>query len=244
MTSDAKLGLMEKIWVVTPTYNEAENLPVLAEKLFALKVENLKLIIVDDNSPDGTGAVAFELAKKYPISIIRRTEKSGLGTAYVAAFKLALNDAEKPDFIIQMDADLSHDPASIPKLLNKAHAYDLILGSRYISGGRTENWGFFRKLISRFGNWYARKVLGLPYRDLTGGFKCFRRNVLESIKLESLSSVGYNFQIETTYRAHQQGFKICEVPITFTERASGKSKFNPGIMLESFWKVLMLKFKK
>ncbi len=236
--------MVAKITVITPTYNEARNLPILVEKIFALKIPNLAMIVVDDNSPDGTGAIAEELAKKYAIKVIHRVGKLGLGTAYVSAFKMALSAADKPDFIIQMDADLSHDPAVIPKLLEKAESCDLVLGSRYIASGHTENWDPLRKLVSRFGNFYARLVLGLPYRDLTGGFKCFRRAVLENLNLDSLSSVGYNFQIETTCRAHQKGYKICEVPITFTERRSGKSKFNLKIMLESFWKILLLRWRR
>ncbi len=232
---------MSKVYVVTPTYNERGNLPILVEKIFALKIPELRMVIVDDNSPDGTGALAEELARAHPISVLHRAGKQGLGTAYVAGFKHTL--AEKPDFIIQMDADLSHDPTTIPVMLEKMQESDLVLGSRYIPGGRTENWDFFRKMVSRFGNFYARTILGLPYRDLTGGFKCFRREVLEKINLDSLSSVGYNFQIETTYRAHQSGFTIAEVPIVFRERKTGQSKFNLKIMLESFWRVLLLRFK-
>ena len=276
--------------VVIPTYNEKENLGILVEKIFSLKIPDLELLIIDDSSPDGTGQLAEELAKKFPIKIMHRSEKSGLGRAYVDGFKQVI--ADKPDFVIQMDADLSHDPAAIPQMLEKAvypfiasspsviasppsviasgtkQSYnnannqtgkiatsdrgrirddepcDLVLGSRYTPGGKIENWDFFRKLISRFGNIYARIILSLPYRDLTGGFKCFRREVLENIDLDSLSSTGYNFQIETTYKAHKKGYKICEIPITFTERKSGVSKFNLGIILESFWKVLLLRFRK
>lgn len=230
--------------VVIPTYNEKNNLGFLTEKIFSLKIPNLSLLIVDDNSPDGTGKFAEELANKYPIKVIHREKKEGLGRAYVDALKKLLSGSDRPDFVIQMDADLSHDPAAIPQMLEKIRDCDLVLGSRYIPGGRTENWDFFRKLISRFGNIYARSILNVPYHDLTGGFKCFRREVLENIDLDLLSSTGYNFQIETTYKAHQKGYKICEIPITFTERKSGVSKFNLGIILESFWKVLLLRFKK
>lgn len=231
---------MHKICVVIPTYNERENLPVLVEKISALKIPDLHIVVVDDNSPDGTGRVADELRNKYPLTTIHRSEKSGLGKAYAQAFQVLPPETE---IVIQMDADLSHDPAIIPKMLEKIKDADLVLGSRYIPGGATENWDFFRKLISRFGNFYARAILGLPYRDLTGGFKCFRRKVLEDIKLGSLSSTGYNFQIETTYAAHKKGYKILEIPIVFTERKIGKSKFNLGIILESFWKVLALRFR-
>ena len=173
---------------------------------------------------------------------MHRQKKEGLGRAYVEAFRNVL-ERDNPDFIIQMDADLSHDPAAIPLMLEKIKNCDLVLGSRYIRGGKVENWAFLRKFISRFGNLYARTILGLPYLDLTGGFKCFRRKVLENIDLSSLSSTGYNFQIETTYKAHKKGYKICEIPISFTERKIGNSKFNLGIILESFWKVLLLRFR-
>jgi dolichol-phosphate mannosyltransferase len=239
------------VFVIIPTYNEKENLPILLEKIFSLGMPGLKLWIVDDNSPDGTGKLADELKKQYPeIAVLHRQQKEGLGRAYTFAFKMAL--AEHPDYLIQMDADLSHDPAVIPHMLEKINPSassrqepcDVVLGSRYVPGGKTVNWGIFRKLISRFGNFYARLVLGLSYKDLTGGFKCWRREVLEKIDLESLSSTGYNFQIETTYKAHLLKFNICEIPITFTERKTGSSKFNLKIMLESFWKVLLLRLKK
>lgn len=241
-----------KTTAVIPTYNEKDNLGVLVEKIFSLKIPELSLLIVDDNSPDGTGRLAEELAEKYPstssgqvpLKVMHREKKSGLGRAYVDGFKEILRQAQdKTNFVIQLDADLSHDPAVIPKMLAKIQDCDLVLGSRYIPGGKTENWDFFRKLISRFGNIYARNILGLPYHDLTGGFKCFRREVLENISLDSLSSTGYNFQIEMTYKAYKKGYRICEIPITFTERKSGVSKFNLGIILESFWKVLLLRFK-
>jgi len=231
------------IFIVTPTYNEAANIETLVKKIFGLNINGLKLVVVDDNSPDQTGQIAERLAKDYPIQVIHRAQKSGLGTAYIEAFRKIL-ESENADYVIQMDADLSHDPAVIPQMLNAIESCDIVLGSRYIKGGGTQNWDWFRKLISRFGNVYARAVLGLPYRDLTGGFKCFRREVLQNLDLTSLSSVGYNFQIETTYRAHKKGYKICEIPIIFTERKTGKSKFNLGIMLESFVKVLLLRFSR
>lgn len=226
--------------VVVPTYNEKDNLPELAEKIFALKIPNLGMVVVDDNSPDGTGKIAEALSKKYLLAAIHRPKKGGIGTAYVRAFKTIL--PQRPHYIIQMDADLSHDPAVIPDLLRSAKTYDVVLGSRYVSGGAIINWDPLRKWVSRIGNAYARAILGVPYRDLTGGYKCFRREVLEAIDLDSLSSVGYNFQIETTYKAHKKGFRIAEVPILFTERKVGTSKFNLGIILESFWKVLLLRF--
>jgi len=234
---------MASIFVVTPTYNERNNLEILSKKIFDLKIPELKLIVVDDNSPDGTGKFAEELAKIYPVKVIHREKKMGLGTAYAQAFKEIIVQ-DRPNYIIQMDTDLSHDPAIIPQMLKKIVDCDLVLGSRYVPGGKIENWNFFRRMISRWGNIYARFILGLPYKDLTGGFKCFRREVLENIDLDSLSSVGYNFQIETTYAAHKKGYKICEIPITFTERRGGVSKFNIGIIFESFWKVFLLRFRK
>lgn len=231
---------MSKICVVIPTYNERENLPVLVEKIFALKIPDLHLMVIDDNSPDGTGRIADELRNKYPITVIHREQKSGLGKAYAQGFRSLPTDTE---IVIQMDADLSHDQAVIPVMLEKIITCDVVLGSRYIEGGKIENWNFFRRMISKFGNVYARIILALPYHDLTGGFKCFRREVLSKIDLDSVSSVGYNFQIETTYAAHKKGFKICETPIIFTERKIGESKFNLWIIIESFLKVLTLRFR-
>ncbi len=229
-----------RIVVVTPTYNERQNIVLLAEKIFALGIPELSVTIVDDNSPDGTGKLAEELSARYPLRVIHREKKLGLGRAYVEAFRNVLEN-EKPEIIIQMDADLSHDPKAIPLFLEAISDSDVALGSRYIPGGRIENWNTMRQWISKISNVYARIVLGLPYRDLTGGYKCFRKEVLEKINLDSLSSVGYNFQIETTYRAHKKGCRIREIPITFTERKSGASKFNIGIILESFIKGLLLR---
>ena len=233
---------MAKIYIIIPTYNEKENILKLVPKIFALPVGDLHLLIVDDSSPDGTGQAAEQLRAAYPaLSVLHRPGKAGLGTAYVAGFKQALEGGA--EFIFEMDADFSHDPAYVPQLLAAAQSADLVLGSRYVQGGGVSNWGLARRLISRFGNAYARLILGLPYRDLTGGFKCYRRAALEKIDLDRLSWVGYNFQIETTYRAHRLGCKIVEVPIVFYERAQGKSKFDFRIMIESFWKVILLRFK-
>ncbi len=202
------------------------------------------MYVVDDNSPDGTAGAVKELSLKYPaVTLIFRPAKEGLGRAYAAVFKQILSLDDKPDYIIQMDADLSHDPKVIPCMIAKIGECDVVLGSRYIKDGGIKNWDLLRRLISRFGNFYTRVVLGLPYRDLTGGFKCWRRAVLEEIDMDSLSSVGYNFQIETTYKAHRLGFKICEVPIIFIERKSGISKFNLSIIWESFIKILVLKYE-
>ncbi|MEK7564890.1 MAG: polyprenol monophosphomannose synthase [Patescibacteria group bacterium] len=233
-----------KAVVVIPTYNERSNIIEVIEKIFALGLNDLEVLVVDDNSPDGTAEVVKELSLKYPIKLLSRAKKEGLGKAYVSAFKLILSAQDKPDYIIQMDADLSHNPKNILDFLHKIGEWDLVLGSRYIKGGGTENWDVIRKMVSRFGNIYAQLILSLPYKDLTGGFKCWKRGVLEKINLDSLNSTGYNFQIETTYKAQKLGYKICETPIIFTERKTGKSKFNLGIIWESFIKVLWLRIKR
>lgn len=235
-----------RVAVVIPTYNERGNIEMLMKAIFRLRVPHLRVLVVDDNSPDGTGMLAEELSKSYPASVLHRSEKGGLGPAYRDSFKklLALPNDQKPASIIQMDADLSHDPAVIPQMLQGIQKNDLVIGSRYIRGGEIHNWNIFRRALSYCGNLYARLVLGSPYRDLTSGFKCWRREALEAINLDSLSSIGYNFQIETTHRACQKGFKIIEIPISFTERKRGRSKFDLPIIIESFWKILLLRLRK
>lgn len=237
---------MPKICVVTPTYNEKENLAELVEKVFSLRIPDLEMIVVDDNSPDGTGKLVEELGKQYPIKLISRPKKEGLGAAYADVFKKVLKfpEAEKPEIIIHLDADLSHDPELIPVFLEKIKNCDLVLGSRYIENGGIENWDIKRKLLSRVGNFYARTILGLPYRDLTGGFKCYKIKVIENMDWNSLSCVGYSFLIETTFRTHKAGYKISETPIIFTERTAGKSKISFVIIMEALWKVFLLRFKK
>ncbi len=229
-----------KIYIIIPTYNEKNNIEKLLRLIFSLGIKNLWVLVVDDNSPDGTGEAVEALKKEFPfLDIIHREKKLGLGTAYVAGFTRVLR--EGADLIFEMDADFSHDPNYIPKILEATNECDLVLGSRYTPGGGVKNWNFFRRLISRFGNLYAQIILSVPIKDLTGGFKCYTRKILETIELESLSSIGYNFQIETTYKAYKRGFRIKEIPIIFTERAQGKSKFNIAIILESFWKVIVLR---
>ena len=225
--------------VVVPTYNELDNLPPLVERILADPA--FSVLVVDDASPDGTGRVAQELAERFPgrMQVLHRSGKQGLGTAYLAGFRYALEHRFDP--VIEMDADFSHDPADLPRLLQAARDADLVLGSRYVPGGRTENWSRTRRLISRFGCWYSRTVLGLPYRDLTGGFKCFRRRTLEILDLERVHSNGYSFQIELTYRCHRRGLKIVEVPIVFRERRSGRSKMSKGIVLEAMLLVWRLR---
>src|SRR3989338_227831 len=235
-----------RITIVVPTYNEKDSLPELIKRIFALRVTNLDVLVVDDNSPDGTGALADSLSKEHPLRVIHRKEKQGLGKAYMHAFCeiLALPSDKRPELVIQMDADLSHNPSDIPRFLERIQTCDVVLGSRYVPGGKIENWDRFRRFVSRFGNLYASSILGMPYRDLTGGYKCFRAEVLQAIDLSTVSSIGYNFQIETTYLARKKGFRICEIPIFFTERKTGTSKFNVGIIIESFIKVFLLRFGK
>ena len=229
-------------WVVTPTYNERDNIGPLIERLFGLGIPNLTVLVVDDNSPDGTGALLDELTGQYPrLRVLHRPAKAGLGTAYVAGFRMALDAGA--DYICSMDADFSHDPAHLPELIRAAAHADLTLGSRYIRGGGIANWHWARKMISWLGNAYARAVLWLPYRDLTGGFKCWRREALAALDLDNINSLGYNFQIETTWQTHKKGFRIQEIPIIFTERRAGTSKFNIKIILESFLNVFLMRVR-
>lgn len=226
--------------VIIPTYNERSNLAALLPRI--LHDPHIHVLVVDDNSPDGTAALVQDLTHEYPgrLFLIRRTSKLGLGTAYLAGFRWAL--ARDYDLICEMDADFSHDPALLPRLLAAARGADLVLGSRYVAGGSTANWSMLRRLISQAGSAYARTILGVPYQDLTGGFKCFRRAVLEAIDLDTVQATGYAFQIELTYRAHQAGFRIVEIPIVFEERRAGKSKMSPGIMFEALLRVWQLRF--
>jgi dolichol-phosphate mannosyltransferase len=235
-----------RVAVIIPTYNERKSIAELVERIMALAIPNLEIIIVDDASPDGTGAIANELAQKYPLQVLHRTSKAGLGKAYVHTFMniIARPPELRPDYIIQMDADFSHNPTDIPRSLERIGSCDVVLGSRYIRGGGIENWNRMRHMISKFGNIYASIILGVPFHDLTSGFKCFRYTVLEKLDLSEVSSVGYNFQIEITYLAHKKGFVVCEIPIIFTERKFGNSKFNVWIIIESFIKVLFLRFRK
>jgi len=234
---------MAKTYIVIPTYNERGNIETLLPMIFQHGLPDLNVVVIDDNSPDGTGQVVERMRAKYRnLQILHREKKSGLGQAYLAGFRYAFE--HNAQLIMQMDADLSHDPKHIPQFLAEVKQADLVLGSRYIANGGVRNWNLARRLISRFGNIYARIILGLPYHDLTGGFKCFRREVLEKIDITTLSSLGYNFQIETTYKAHLNGARIIEIPIIFTERVEGESKFSLKIILESFWRVILLRLGK
>jgi dolichol-phosphate mannosyltransferase len=201
------------------------------------------ILVVDDGSPDGTGELADAMAAEHPeIRVLHRSAKQGLGRAYLAGFREAL--AGGAELILEMDADFSHDPADLPRLIAAADAADLVLGSRYVPGGGVQNWGTLRRLISRGGSWYARVLLGVPVRDLTGGFKCFNGRVLEALDLEGVHADGYGFQIELTYRAIQAGFTVAEVPILFRERREGHSKMTARIAVEAVWKVPALRFRR
>ncbi|MDX6582645.1 MAG: dolichol-phosphate mannosyltransferase [Solirubrobacterales bacterium] len=224
------------VWLVLPTYNEAANLEAIVAAILEQLPADRRLLIVDDSSPDGTGEIADRLGAADPdVEVLHRPGKQGLGPAYVAGFHRAL--AAGARLIAQMDADFSHDPADLPRLLAAAREADLVLGSRYVEGGGVAEWGPGRRLISRGGSAYARALLGLRVGDLTGGFKVFRRQVLETIDLETIPSLGYAFQIETTYRAVRAGFRVVEVPIVFRERRVGESKMTGSIVLEAALRV-------
>ena len=228
--------------VVIPTYNERENIDTLLGRV--LEYPRFRVLVVDDNSPDGTGAQVARLAEHEPrLGLLSRPGKLGLGSAYVAGFKRAL--AEGAQFIYEMDADFSHDPAYLPPLLAATETrYDLTLGSRYVAGGGTTDWGITRKLISRGGNIYAGTILGLPVRDATGGFRCYRRAVLEAIPLDRIRSNGYAFQVEMAYRAVQRGFRVGEIPIMFPDRRVGKSKMSRKIVFEALVNVWRMRFTR
>jgi dolichol-phosphate mannosyltransferase len=224
--------------VVLPTYNERENLPLIVPRILEAAPQ-VDVLVVDDNSPDGTGSIADQLAARDPrVRVLHRPGKEGLGRAYLAGFAQAL--AAGYGRILEMDADFSHDPSRLPALLGTDA--DVVLGSRYVPGGGTVNWGLGRRMLSRGGSLYARTILGLPVRDLTGGFKCFRREVLEKLDLGSVRSSGYAFQIELTYRALRRGFRVVEVPITFVDRRVGESKMSRRIVAEALWMVWKIRF--
>jgi dolichol-phosphate mannosyltransferase len=231
------------VWLVLPTYDEAANVEaIVAAALEHLPAER-RLLIVDDSSPDGTGEIADRLVAERPdVSVLHRPRKEGLGPSYVAGFRRAL--AEGADLIVQMDADFSHDPADLPRLLAAAGNADLVLGSRYVEGGGVTDWGAARRAISRWGSAYARAALGIGIHDLTGGFKVFRRRVLEAIEIDSLDAHGYAFQVETTFRAIRAGFEVVEVPIVFRDRRVGESKMTGAIVLEAAWRVPTMRLRR
>jgi dolichol-phosphate mannosyltransferase len=236
-------GAMNTALVIIPTYNERDNLEAISSAVLAAE-PRADILVVDDNSPDGTGQLADQLAAKQPrIKVLHRAKKEGLGRAYLQAFSWALEQGYP--LILEMDADFSHDPKYLPVLIDTAlGGADLVLGSRYVTGGGTVNWGIGRQLISQGGSLYARSILGVKIRDLTGGFKCFHRRVLEAIDLAGVKSAGYGFQIELTYRTLKQGFTVKEVPIVFEDRRVGQSKMSKKIFLEALTVVWMLRLKR
>ncbi len=236
---------MSGVWLVLPTYNEAENL----ENLVQAALPHLEatgrehhVLVVDDNSPDGTGRIADRLAGEIDeVEVLHRAQKNGIGPAYLAGFAHAL--AHGAELLMEMDCDFSHDPADLPRLVAASQDADLVLGSRYVPGGGVTDWGLVRRAISRGGSLYAQVILGIPVHDLTGGFKCFRRAVLEGLDLSEVGTDGYGFQIEVTYRAVRAGYRVREVPIVFRDRRVGASKMSWRIAVEAFWKVPALRFR-
>jgi dolichol-phosphate mannosyltransferase len=226
-----------RVTVCLPTYNERENLEPM---LRALGEHGVRVLVIDDNSPDGTGQLAERFAKELDyVDVLHRPRKEGLGPAYLAGFRRALADGAER--ILEMDCDFSHDPKDVPRLISATDEADLALGSRYVEGGEVGNWGAARRAVSAAGSLYARVLLSVPIRDLTGGFKCYRRTVLETIDLDAIHSKGYAFQIETTYRTLRAGFRVVEVPIRFVDREAGGSKMSHAIVLEAIWKVPLLR---
>jgi dolichol-phosphate mannosyltransferase len=229
-------------WLVLPTYNEADNVEAFVAAVRAKLPDAARILIVDDNSPDGTGEIADHLAAgSDAVSVLHRPRKEGLGPAYIAGFRRALEGGA--GHVVEMDSDFSHDPAYLPRLLEAGRRADLAIGSRYVDGGGVGDWSALRQAISRGGSAYARLVLGVKVRDLTGGFKCFRREVLEAIDLDAISSRGYAFQVEMTYRAIERGFSVVEVPIVFRERRAGTSKMDRSIVAEAIWRVPLLRLR-
>lgn len=237
-----------KFLIVIPTYNEIQNLKGLIEAVFQVVdskahlfgVKEVNILVVDDNSPDGTGKLADEIAKKEPrVSVLHRTQKNGLGKAYVAGFAWALDRGY--DAICEMDADFSHNPTYLPEFWRLLKDYDVVMGSRYVDGGGVRNWGIGRKLISRGGSLYAQTILGMKTNDMTGGFNAWRRQVLEAVDLSTLRSEGYAFQIELKWRAWKKGFKLIEFPILFEDRTAGKSKMSKRIIVEAMMRVAGMK---
>jgi dolichol-phosphate mannosyltransferase len=228
-----------KALIIIPTYNEKENLESLVEAIFQLG-RDMEILVVDDGSPDGTGEIADRLSKQNErVHVIHREGKLGLGSAYLRGFRFAID--RKYDLVFEMDADFSHDPGYLPSFLEKAETCDVVLGSRYVQGVNVINWPMSRLLLSYFANVYTRVITGLPVRDATGGFKCFRREALESIDLDNVKSDGYSFQIEMTFKCWKKGFRICEIPIIFYERRKGQSKMSKRIVHEAVFMVWRLR---
>jgi dolichol-phosphate mannosyltransferase len=229
-----------RVTVCLPTYNERENLERMVR---ALGDKDVGVLVIDDNSPDGTGDIADRLAAELDyVSVLHREEKEGIGRAYIAAFEHLLRETDA-ELILEMDCDFSHDPDDVPRLIAAVEGgADLALGSRYVEGGGTRNWGLLRRIVSWGGSFYARVILGLKVRDLTGGFKCFRRPVLETLDFDAIESKGYAFQVETTYRVIRHGFEVVEVPIVFADRTEGTSKMSRAIFLEAVARVPALRW--
>jgi len=232
---------MKRCLVVVPTYNEADNIPNIVPQVLGLG-GHFEVLVVDDNSPDGTANIVRGMQKSEPrVHLIQREKKMGLGTAYVAGFKYALQHGF--DMVFEMDADFSHDPNELPNLLEKAEQYDLVIGSRYILGVNVVNWPMRRLILSYLANLYTRVITGMPVRDATGGFKCYRRRVLEAIDLDAVKSNGYAFQIEMNFMTWKKGFRVCEIPIIFVDRRAGTSKMSKHIIYEAAWMVWKLKLR-
>jgi dolichol-phosphate mannosyltransferase len=228
--------------VVIPTYNEAANIRTVINRILEIGDAAIEILIVDDNSPDGTGELVASWAEQEPrLHLMRRPYKLGLGTAYVAGFRYALQNDY--DVIIEMDADLSHNPADLPRLLEKIDDYDLVIGSRYLKESGVVNWPLSRLMLSQFANWYTRAITRMPIHDCTSGFKCIRSRVLQNVHLDHIVSSGYAFQIELHYKIWRKGSRICEIPIVFTERQQGKSKMSRKVQLEAATLVWRLKLK-
>lgn len=231
------------VWLILPTYNEAENVEPIIMAVHSRLPGGGRVLVVDDDSPDGTGRIADRLAAANGnVAVLHRGRKQGIGPAYIAGFREAL--AGGAELVVQMDADFSHDPTDLPRLLDAAADADLVVGSRYVTGGGVADWGAVRRAISRAGSLYARGVLGVPVHDLTSGFKVFHRRVLEAIDLDSISSLGYAFQVETTYRAYGAGFRVVEVPIRFFDRRVGDSKMSGQIVLEAALRVPAMRLRR
>jgi dolichol-phosphate mannosyltransferase len=236
--------MQARVWVVIPTYNEAENVASIVRAVHAelqrAAPDDFRILVVDDGSPDDTGEIAERLAEELAtVEVLHRAAKDGLGHAYLAGFARALENGA--ELVVEMDADFSHDPVYLPQLLEAAKEADLVLGSRYVPGGGIKDWGLIRRLVSRGGGLYARTLLDVDVQDLTGGFKCIRRAVLETIELQSVRAEGYVFQIEVTYRALLAGFTVREIPIVFRDRTAGSSKMSTRIALEAMWLVPRLR---
>jgi dolichol-phosphate mannosyltransferase len=234
--------MQPRVLIVIPTYNEIENLKPITEAVLGVTPETVHVLVVDDGSPDGTGKLADQLAAQNSrLHVLHRTQKQGLGPAYIAGFRWGFQN--NFDQLIEMDADFSHHPRFLPAMLENLKQHDFVLGSRYVAGGGTVNWGLLRKIISRGGSAYARMVLGVPVKDFTGGFNGWNRKVLESINLDTMESGGYSFQIELKYRAYRKGFRFTEFPIIFEDRRVGKSKMSSKIVIEALSMVPKLRFK-